>query len=608
MQVKIFRWKAIGPLLLLLVLIGILVVIFAEPVARDTTEEVSTELLGTQVDVGRLDLLPRQASVDLGALQIADPFEPRRNLVEADRIVLKLNPEALAEKKLVVERFALQGMHFGTARKTPARPVSGDGFAPQALRAVRAWGEQFDVPILQLTPIDTIKSLVLDPTQLGTVQAAQRLLARTDSTRQALAQGFQAVDVRGTVDTARALADRLSKTDPKQLGLDGTRQAIESVRQTLKQVDAAKQQVQALERNVSGGVRLLSTGVSNLDEARKRDYAFARSLLKLPTFSSPDIGNAFFGKVSIDRFQQALYWAELARHYMPPGLLPRQDPGPKRLRASGATIRFPKEQSWPSFLLQVGQIDFTIADGLLKGAYAATVQGVTSAPALYGKPMVVSARRDAPGSVIAGLDVGAVVDHRTSAIRDSVSARLRGVQLPSFAIPGLPFRLAPGTGAANLTFALRGDQLLGRWSIGSKDVAWALDSAAGRGSDLERLVWRVISGIKQLDVSAQVSGSLKAPRLSVRSNLDDAIAQRLKAVVGEEVAKAEALARAKVDSLVSDKVEPVKQRIDAVQAEATKRVADEQGRLDQVEVDLQAQLKRLTSGLAPDIKLPKIKL
>jgi hypothetical protein len=37
-------------------------------------------------------------------------------------------------------------------------------------------------------------------------------------------------------------------------------------------------------------------------------------------------------------------------------------------------------------------------------------------------------------------------------------------------------------------------------------------------------------------------------------------------------------------------------------------VADEQGRLDQVEADLQTQLKRLTSGLAPDIKLPKIKL
>jgi uncharacterized protein (TIGR03545 family) len=606
-HIKIFRWKAIGPLLLLLLVIGILVVLFAEPVARDTTEEVSTELLGTQVDVGRLDLLPRQASVDLGALQVADPFEPRRNLVEADRIVLKLNPEALAEKKLVVERFALQGMRFGTTRKTPARPVSGKGFAPQALRAVRAWGQQFNVPILQLTPIDTIKQLVLNPAQLGTVKAAQGLLARTDSTRQALEQGFKAVDVSGTVDSARALADRLSNTDARKLGLDGTRQAIQSVQQSLKQLDASRKQIDGLQRNVTQGVKLLGSGVTNLDEARQRDYAFARSLLKLPTFSAPDIGNAFFGKVSIDRFQQALYWAELARHYMPPGLLPREDPGPERLRASGTTVRFPKEREWPSFLMELGQVDFTIGEGLLKGAYAATVQGVTSSPALYGRPMTVTAKRNAPGSVIAGLDVGAVVDHRAG-VRDSVSARLRGVKLPSFDIPGLPFRIAPGTGAANLNFALRGDRLLGRWSIASDQVAWALDSAGGPRSSLEQLVWRVVSGLKQLDVKAQVSGTIKAPKLSVRSNLDEAIAQRLKAVVGEEVAKAEALARAKVDSLVADKVAPVKQRVAAVQADATKRVADEQARLDKVEADLQAQLKRLTRGLAPGIELPKIKL
>ena len=102
--------------------------------------------------------------------------------------------------------------------------------------------------------------------------------------------------------------------------------------------------------------------------------------------------------------------------------------------------------------------------------------------------------------------------------------------------------------------------------------------------------------------------TIKAPKLAVKSNLDEAIAQRLKAVVGEEVAKAEAMARAKVDSLVADKVEPVKQRVAAAQAEATKRVADQQARLDQVQADLQAELKRLTGGLAPDIKLPKIKL
>jgi uncharacterized protein (TIGR03545 family) len=609
MAVKIFRWKAIGPLLLLLVIIGVLVAIFAEPVARSTSEEVSTELLGTEVDIGKLDLFPREVSVRLERLQVADPFEPRRNLVEAAQVQVKLNPEALTEKKLVIENFALNGMRFGTTRDKPARPVKGGGFAPTTLRAVREWAKQFDVPLLQLTPIDTVKQLVLNPTQLGSVQAAQRLAARTDSTRRALEEGLKAVDVDGTVDSARALATRLRGADPRKLGIDGTRQAIQSVKQTLDRLGQAKKQVASLESRVKDGVQLLGNGAQQLDEARKKDYAFARSLLKLPSFSAPDIGNAFFGKVSIDRFQQALYWAELARHYMPPGMLPRENAGPKRLRMDGTNIMFPKERDWPTFLLRLGQIDFTVdkSVGPLEGAYRAKVQGLTSEPALYGKPMLVSASRSAAGSAIAGIDVGALVDHVGATARDSVSARLRGVKLPAFDIPGLPFRLTPGVGAANLTFALRGEQLRGHWNIASDAVSWSLDSAAAAGNTLQQTVWRMVSGLKSLNLTADVGGTVKAPRLSVSSNLDRAIAERLQAVMGEEVAKVEAKARAKVDSIVDEKVGPVKQRVATLQSEATGRLSSQRKGLDEVERQLQEQLVRLSGGAVPDIKLPKIK-
>jgi hypothetical protein len=84
MAVKIFRWKAIGPLALFLVIIAILVWLFAEPVAKDTSEEVGTELLGTQVDIGKLDIRANEASVDLRALEIADPFNLAKNLVQAE--------------------------------------------------------------------------------------------------------------------------------------------------------------------------------------------------------------------------------------------------------------------------------------------------------------------------------------------------------------------------------------------------------------------------------------------------------------------------------------------------------------------------------------------
>jgi uncharacterized protein (TIGR03545 family) len=610
MAVQVFRWKAIGPLLLFLVLIAILLWLFAEPVAKDTTEEVSTELLGTQVDVGNLDIIANEASVDLRALEIADPFDLNRNLVEASEIRLKLNPLALAEKKFVVENFRLSGMRFGTDRKTPAKPVKGDGFAPQALRAVRQWSEQFDVPLLKLTPIDTLKQLVLNPTQLTTIKTAQAVAARADSARGALERSFQQVNIKGTVDTARGLVTRLRALDPKKLGLDGTRQAIEDARATLKQVESAKQRLNALEQQVKGGVGSLSSGLQTLDEARRKDYAFARSLLQLPTFSAPEIGQAFFGKVSIDRFQQALYYTELARHYMPPGLLPKQDPGPQRLRASGRTLRFPKERDWPKFLMQVGQLDLAIGgDSPLRGAYEAVVQGLTSDPSLYGKPTVVRTRRTAEGSAIAGIDVDAVIDHvRPDRVRDSAAARLRGVKLPSFQIPGLPFRLNPGTGGANLNFALKGDQILGRWSIGSKQAAWALDSAGRKLNDLESLVFRVLSGMKELSVDARVSGTMRSPKLAVSSNLDRAIAQRLEAVVGEEVAKAEKLVRAKVDGLVAAKVEPVRRQVAQVRTQAEQRLGLEEKGLEDVENQLQAEIKRLTAGLAPGIKLPKLRI
>ena len=267
MAVKIFRWKAIGPLLLFLAIVAVLVWLFAEPVAEDTTEEVGTELLGTQVDIGKLDIRANESSVDLRALEIADPFDLAKNLVEAEEIRVKLNPLALAEKKIVIENFRLAGVRFGTTRRTPAKPVEGDGFASQALRSGRAWAEQFDVPLLQLTPIDTVRQLVLNPTQLTTVQTAQALAGRADSARKGLDQSFQQLDVQGTVDSTRALVTRLKASDPRKLGLDGTRRAIEDARAGLARLEEAKKRVENLERQVEGGVGSLTAGLQNLDEA-----------------------------------------------------------------------------------------------------------------------------------------------------------------------------------------------------------------------------------------------------------------------------------------------------------------------------------------------------
>jgi hypothetical protein len=116
-------------------------------------------------------------------------------------------------------------------------------------------------------------------------------------------------------------------------------------------------------------------------------------------------------------------------------------------------------------------------------------------------------------------------------------------------------------------------------------------------------VARIVTGLTELDLTADISGSLAAPKLVVRSNLDRAVATRLREVIGEEVARAEALVRQEVDRLVEEKTAPVRAHVAELRAEGEQRVAQARARLDEERAKLDAQLRTLTGGL---IGLPKV--
>ena len=213
-----------------------------------------------------------------------------------------------------------------------------------------------------------------------------------------MVDGWRGLELRAVFDSSEALVRRLSGVNPRTLGIDGTRRAVVDVRRALRQIDSTKKRVEALYGDARAGVTLLDEDVRSLDDARRADYAFARSLLKIPSLEGPEIGGALFGPVTLDRYQQVVYWAELAQKYMPPGLRPREREGPERMRAAGASIAFPKARRDPDFHLQVAELDFALSEGSARGSYTAQLRDLTTAPALVGRPMRFSARRDAAGS------------------------------------------------------------------------------------------------------------------------------------------------------------------------------------------------------------------
>ena len=590
----VIRWRGIIPLALVVLLCVVGYSLFAEPIARDTTAEAASELLGTHVEIDRLTLHETRPAIEMAGIRIADPFDPMRNLLEAGRIGIELEQEPLLERKLVIRRLTIGQVRVGTARATPAPRAPATGFTAQALGAVRSWRQQFDVPLLSLTPIDTIRSIVVDPAQLQTVQRALRLREEADSVRSAVEAGYAGLQLRQTLDSARAVAERLQGANPLRLGIGGTRQAIADVRRTLGELQAARDRVEALERGTRDGLALLQSGVREVDDAREADFAFARSLLQLPTFAAPDIGNAVFGDVTIDRFQQLVYWSELAQDYLPPGLDPRRKPGPRRARMAGTTVRFVQPRSYPAFLLRRGDLDLTIGgDGPESGAYRLAVTNLTTAPEVVGQPVRFALARTGGGSGVS-LRAGGAMNHLQGRMHDSITISAAGLSLPSFALPGLPLRADLGRGTSALAFERRGNQITGDWRIRTSAVAWAPDTGRARSLNrLEELAVRVITGLDDLEVSAAVRGTMAEPSISVRSNLDRLLAERIRAVLGEEVQRVEREARAQVERIVRERAAPIQAEAQRIRTEADTRIAEARARVDETRAELESRLRSL---------------
>jgi uncharacterized protein (TIGR03545 family) len=585
--VRIFRWRAIGPLLVFTLLAGVLWVLLADRIARRAAEEIGTAIVGAKVEIQKLHIDLTNGDVTVRGLTVASPHEALKNLFQADELSADVDVLPLLEKKVVIDRLAANGLRFGTARATDGR-VPGDPNASVSGRVMgeaRDWAQRFQVPALQLAT-GKIDVGTLDPRRLSAIPAAEALSARADSSRRAWQTGLDSLGLAATTDSAVATLARLRTARATDLA------ALRDARRAIEQLQQARGRVTALERSVTGGLAALRAGVAGLDNAKQRDYAFARGLLKLPTLDAPEIGLALFAPSAVAQFQRALYWTQLARAHMPPGLLPRAEEGPPRARRSGSTVRFPREHALPGFLLRTAELSFQLDPTAPQPKrYAGRLTGLTSDPALYGRPTLFEASAPA-------VTAGAMLDHVHATARDTAGATVQGVRLPVIQLPSLPIGLDPGQGTAQLGFALRGDTIRARWAIRSTHVRWSRDSAAQRSPGAD-LLWRTVSAISDLQVDAGVTGTLSQPRLSVRSNLDAAIAARLRTMLGEEVAAAERRLRAEVDRQVDPAIAPVRARVTALQSEITKRLADQRARLDQAQKDLEARLRELTRIRVP---------
>lgn len=602
---KLIRWKALIPLVLLKVALVIGWMLFGNAIVRRGVEKIGTVIVGAKVDVAGARVQLARGSVTLRGLQVTDPANPMQNLMEAGELVAAIAARPLLEKKIVIDSLAVRGVRFGTPRQTSGAVPTEKGMLGPVLQRVDDWAKQIRIPSFSLEGLGSvvnISSLSVD--SLRTIAAARAIVSGADSARDAWESEIRGFNPRPQIDSAQALLERLKALNLRTLGLQGARDQITTTRATVDNLNRTITQAKALENKVKAGVSSYEDRVTGLAEARLQDYAYARGLVDLPSLEGPDISPALFGQMGLDRIKGLLYWVSVAEQYLPPGLDPRRQAGPKRARASGMTVEFPRARAYPQFLLRYADADFSLSgENLAAGEYQAQIAGVTTQPALYGRPAQFVAQRKGGRVGPSAVRAAAVLDHTRLPLKDSIGAFLSGVGLPTVALPPLSAKVNLGKGVTSLSMLRVGNVLEARFYVRSTQPAWEKVGSASKGF-AQDLIWRTVSGIKDVEVETLVRGTLTRPSFSVKSNVGTEIARSLRREVGAQVAKAEAQVRAKVDSAVAGQVAAAREKVDGIKAQALAKVEAQRGELEKVKGELEQKIRDLTPRLPGGIRLP----
>ena len=596
------RWKALLPLSVFLVLLTLWTLIFKDPALRWAVEKAGTAAVGAKVDLADAHWSLTEGNVTLRGLQVTDPKSPMTNLVEVEDLILDLGILPALEKKIVVDTIAARGIRFGTPRATSGALQKSDGSDASGLSSavVDHWKSQIKVPALDLSTLQkSVNVDAISADSLATLRAARHARAYADTARAKLLADLAAADPRPVIDSAEALSSRLATANLRALGIPGARRAVADVRRALAELGRIDDRLKALETEVQGNAAGLTQKFEAIPAARVQDYAYARSLLQLPSFDIPSIGPQLMSDLVAEQFGGVLYWMQLAEQYTPPGLKRRTQRGPDRLRASGTTVLFPKEMVYPAFLIRVAELSLSLAgEGATAGNYTARIDGVTTEPAVYGAPTTFTLEREGSNPNARDIRVGGSFDHRALPLRDSVSARMVAIPLPTVRLGGLGATVSLGTGASELQVTRAGDALRGEWTWRAPKVRWTRDTSMRAATPtmrgVEDVLWRALSRLDSVEIAASFGGTLERPTLAVRTNIANAVGNALREQLGAEVRRAELQVRARVDALVEAKVAEARGYADRTKAEVDQRIGDERTRLQEQRTALEARLRELT--------------
>ena len=601
------------------VIIGIVLYIFMDRWIEAGLELAGEKAVGAKVEIDNLHLTLSPLGIRFSRLQVADPNDGWKNMFETGKVQFTMNFGQLLRGKYIIESAEVNDVILGTKRTTdgsiprpPAPPPSkGD-----------TTGSSIQFAQLAETAMNNhvVEHPMLDPSILRNGLNVDSLLRVANLRSVAYIESLKVQAKTVTAQWPSAMSDidngkrRLAAIDSSVRAINPSAlKDVASITSAISTVDQASKGIKdvvntfdARQASIRSDIGKISTSVGSIDDIAKEDFRRVLSLARLPDLNAMGLADALLGKQLMQNVKKYLSYADIARAKIAQYQGKPEMEKPQRMK--GQDIRFPVERAYPKFWIQnvvlSGGTDRTQDTAYI---YAkGQVNDVTNDQHATQKPMTVKLNATKGGTLSAA--IGALFDRRKEVPYDEYTANVAGVKLADVAIGSESFLHGKISGAqlnTEVDVKIPGSRFDGTADIHFHNVGFSYDGQPANTG--EKLVREVLDGVTGFEVKLRAWKKDAGFDIALSTDLDEQFTNRVKAVMGAELAKVQADLRAKINATIAQKRQEFEAIYNAKKAQAEQQLAQYQSivndkltLVDSKKKELQDQLDKQGKGKIDD--------
>ena len=547
------RWKGIIFLVVVFALFIALSFIFTDVWLESQLEKTASGLNGAKVEIENLDFSFLGPKLSWDKIQITDPKNTMKNMVESGFCEFKMEFFPLLSKKVIIENIQLSGLKTNTDRETDGAiskeeriVISQPNYVKETVNKLKKQLEE--TPTWQLAGqvksanVDSILS-ILNITSVKKIDSLQKdLTGKYDTWNKELTNLNYDKDIKD-------IEQKVKSFDVNKLkGIEDYRSALKNVEEVSATISSVNKDFQNKKNSLQNDLSNVKSGISVVDNWIAADYKKALSLAKLPEINTKNIGEMIFGQNVLGQFNQYLGYVAEARTYankLKSGKPEKQDPP----RLKGQDIYFYNKYARPNFWIQKIDLSGQTENGInLSGL----VKNIVSDQRQIGSPTEI----DIKGSSEKGakVQIDGSLNYLEEVPQENFKVMYAGFSLANTKISEskfLPSKVAKGLGSIESTVSLSGDNIDGRVKFIGQKLSFDLSNLPKPKNKMDEIIQSIVKSIDMLDVIMVIQGKGNDLKFRINSNLDDLVMNKMKAILGDEIAAAKQKVKDKIDKEVN---------------------------------------------------------